>query len=165
MTIMHGSICSISKSGRSLSMGLLMVCALSAVAQELPSAQDKPVIEVIVSDADRATGLAKLRQQGYDVKLYNLDAPKHLIASLSQNLPVNPEAAKRTLEQRMQQYGRQALQQQLMAEYQGLSVAIQYQIDRYPAVLFDRGKAVVYGVTDLQQALGWYRQWQSGLGK
>ena len=65
----------------------------------------------------------------------------------------------------MQQHGRQALQQQLITAYQGLSVAIQYQIDRYPAVLFDRGKAVVYGVTDLQQALGWYRQWQSGLGK
>ena len=148
-----------------LYIGVLMVWIEPGIAQENPDTPDKPVIEAIVSDADRLTGLANLRQQGYDVKLYNLDAPKHLIASLSQNLPVNPEAAKRTLEQRMQQYGRQALQQQLMAEYQGLSVAIQYQIDRYPAVLFDRGKAVVYGVTDLQQALGWYRQWQSGLGK
>ncbi|MGY6275084.1 TIGR03757 family integrating conjugative element protein [Methylomonas sp. MgM2] len=162
---MNGSIYSISKIGRGLSMGLLMVCALSTVAQELPSAQDKPVIEVIVSDAGRVIGLANLRQQGYDVKLYNLDAPKQLFADLSQNLPANQEAAKRTLEQRMQQYGRQALQQRLIAAYQGLFVAIQYQVDRYPAVLFDQGQAVVYGVTDLQQALGFYRQWQSGLGQ
>lgn len=144
-------------------MGLLVVCAFPTVAQEIPSAQDKPVIEVIVSDADRVTGLATLRQQGYDVKLYNLDAPKLLFADLSQDLPAYPAAAKRTLEQRMQQRGRQALQQQLIAAYQGLSVAIQYQVDRYPAVLFDGGQAVIYGVTDLQQALSLYRQWQSRL--
>ncbi|AEG00439.1 integrating conjugative element protein, PFL_4709 family [Methylomonas methanica MC09] len=144
-------------------MGLLVVCVFPTVAQEIPSAQDKPVIEVIVRDADRVIGLANLRQQGYDVKVYNLDAPKLVFTDLSQNLPANQEAAKRTLEQRMQQRGRQALQQQLIAAYQGLSVAIQYQVDRYPAVLFDRGQAVIYGVTDLQQVLDLYRQWQSGL--
>ncbi|MBD9357331.1 TIGR03757 family integrating conjugative element protein [Methylomonas albis] len=146
-----------------LYIGLFMIWIEPVMAQVNQTNQDKPVIEVIVSDADRVTGLANLRQQGYDVKLYNLDAPKQLFASLSQNLPAKPEAAKRMLEQRMQQHGRQALQQQLVTAYQGLSVAIQYQIDRYPAVVFDRGKAVIYGVTDLQQALGWYRQCQISL--
>lgn len=165
MTSMHGNVWLILTHIRCLSMGLPVVCAFPTVAQEIQSAQDKPVIEVIVRDADRVIGLATLRQQGYDVKLYNLDAPKQLFADLSQNLPANPEAAKRTLEQRMQQHGRQALQQQLIAAYQGLSVAIQYQVDRYPAVLFDQGRAVIYGVTDLQQALDLYRQWNSGLGQ
>jgi integrating conjugative element protein (TIGR03757 family) len=148
-----------------LYIGLFIVWIVPVRAQVNQTNQDKPLIEVIVSDADRVTGLATLRQQGYDVKLYNLDAPKHLIASLSQNLPANPEAAKRTLEQRMQQHGRQALQKQLMVAYRGLSVSMQYQIDRNPAVLFDQGRAVVYGVTDLQQALGVYRQWQRGFGE
>lgn len=146
-----------------LYIGLFIVWIVPVRAQVNQTNQDKPVIEVIVSDADRVTGLATLRQQGYDVKLYNLDAPKQLFADLSQDLPANPAAAKRTLEQRMQQRGRQALQQQLIAAYQGLSVAIQYQVDRYPAVLFDGGQAVIYGVTDLQQALSLYRQWQSRL--
>lgn len=144
-------------------IGLLMVWTASGIAQENPGTPDRPSMEVIIGDDDRVTGQADLLQQGYDVKLYNLDAPKKLFSVLSQNLPADQAAAKHTLEQRMQLYGRQALQRQLMDAYQGLSVAIQYRIDRYPAVLFDRGTAVVYGVTDLQQALGLYRQWHSGL--
>jgi integrating conjugative element protein (TIGR03757 family) len=143
--------------------GLMMIWTASGIAQENSVIPDKPSIEVIIGDDDNVTGLANLLQQGYDVKLYDLDVPKKLFAALSRNLPADQAAAKRTLERRMQQYGRQTLQQQLMDAYQGLSVAIQYRIDRYPAVLFDRGRAVIYGVTDLQQALSLYRQWQMGL--
>lgn len=146
-----------------LSIGPLMVWITPVMAQANPGNQNHPLIEVIHSDADRLSGQAKLLQQGYDVKLYNLDAPKQLLSSLSQHLPANQTAAKRTLEQRLQQHGRQALQQQLITAYQGLSLAMQYQIDRYPAVLFDQGRAVIYGVTDLEQAVNLYRQWQSGL--
>lgn len=148
-----------------LYIGLFMVWVEPVMAQVNQTNQDKPVIEMIVSDADRISGKVKLIQRGYKVKLYNLDAPKHLIASLSQNLPANQTAAKRTLEQRLQQHGQQALQQQLMTAYQGLSLAMQYQIDGYPAVLFDQGRAVIYGVTDLEQAVHLYRQWQSGLNR
>lgn len=150
---------------RRLSICLLMIWTVSGIALEIPGRQDKPLIEVIHSDADRLSGQAKLLQQGYDVKLYNLDAPKQLFVSLSQHLPANQTAAKRTLEQRLQQHGRQALQQQLITAYQGLSLAMQYQVDRYPAVLFDQGRAVIYGVTDLEQALSLYRQWHSGLNR
>ena len=41
----------------------------------------------------------------------------------------------------------------------GLLKAAEYGIDRYPAVVFD-GDAVVYGVTDLDEALRHYREWQ-----
>jgi integrating conjugative element protein (TIGR03757 family) len=148
-----------------LSIGLLMIWIAPVMAQLNPGNQNHPLIEVIHSDADKISGRAKLIQQGYVVKLYNLDAPKQLFASLSQNLPSNQAAAKSTLEQRMQQHGRQALQQQLILAYQGLSLAIQYQVDRYPAVLFGQGRAVIYGVTDLEQALSLYRQWQCGLNR
>lgn len=168
MTAMHGKARNISLMSRGLGrrrlgISLLMIWTVSAIAQENPVTQDKPFIEVIFSDADRISGQAKLIQQGYVVKSYNLEAPKQLFATLSQNLPANQAAAKHILEQRMQQHGRHALQQQLVSAYQGLSLAMQYQIDRYPAVLFDQGRAVIYGVTDLEQALSLYRQWQNGL--
>jgi len=43
----------------------------------------------------------------------------------------------------------------------GLAKAMQYGIDRIPAVVFD-GQAVVYGVTDISAALAHYQAWQSG---
>jgi len=42
-----------------------------------------------------------------------------------------------------------------------LAKAMQYSIDRYPAVVFD-GEIVVYGVTDLTVALEQYRVWHTG---
>ena len=43
----------------------------------------------------------------------------------------------------------------------GLVQAMQYGIDRYPAIVFD-GKAVVYGITDVRAATQRYQQWQAG---
>lgn len=40
----------------------------------------------------------------------------------------------------------------------GLSRAMQYGVDHYPAIVVD-GRAVVYGVTDLEEALSRYRAW------
>ena len=41
----------------------------------------------------------------------------------------------------------------------GLVRAAEYGIDRYPAIVFD-GQAVVYGITDIGEALSHYRMWQ-----
>ena len=38
---------------------------------------------------------------------------------------------------------------------------MQYGVDRYPAIVFN-GEAVVYGLTDLSNALDHYRTWQAG---
>ena len=40
-----------------------------------------------------------------------------------------------------------------------LAKVMQYGLDRYPAIVFD-SQAVVFGITDLEQALRLYRQWQ-----
>jgi integrating conjugative element protein (TIGR03757 family) len=43
--------------------------------------------------------------------------------------------------------------------YQGLRRARLLGITRVPAIIFDDGAAVVYGVRDLREALSRYRQW------
>lgn len=58
----------------------------------------------------------------------------------------------------------QHLDAKLMAAMQqaaiGLTKAMQYSIDRYPAIVLD-SKAVVFGMTDLASALAYYRRWLS----
>ena len=41
----------------------------------------------------------------------------------------------------------------------GLAKAVQYGVDRYPAVVVN-GTAVVYGVTDLVEAVARYQAWR-----
>jgi len=147
-------------------MGFLLTALLPAIAQSAqpaqlaPLPQQLPVIEVIHSDAEVITGSESLIQQGYEVRRYNLDAPQTVLARIGQHLPATQDAAKRALEAQLRQRGPHSLHQQLLTVYQGLSLATQYRLDRYPAVVFEQGRAVVFGVTDLNQALLRYRQWQ-----
>jgi integrating conjugative element protein (TIGR03757 family) len=131
---------------------------LNLNAAELPSA---PFIEVIHSDAYPVTGIQALKRQGMAIKLYNLDDGKRLVSQLATNLPHNQDAAKKTLQQRFKKMGNQAVKGQFIRAYQGVIVGTQYGVTRYPAVIFDHGRAVVYGITDLPQALTLYRQWQA----
>ena len=127
-------------------------------AAELPSA---PFIEVIVSDAYPVTGIQTLNRQGIAVKLYNLDDGKRLLSQLATGLPHNQEAAKKTLQQRFQKMGDQTVKGRFIQAYQGVIVGTQYGVTQYPAVIFDHGQAVVYGVTDLPRAVTLYHQWQA----
>ena len=96
-----------------------------------------------------------------ELQIYQLDGIQRFEAKLSSNLPTDPNRSKQIAVQRIQQ-----LDEQTMAAVQnaavGLAKAMQYGIDRYPAIVFD-GKAVVYGLTDLNSALDHYRTWRAGV--
>ena len=119
-----------------------------------------PFIEVITSDAYPVSSIQMLEQQGISVKLYNLDDGKRLISTLGNGLPADQDAAKQVLEQRFKQRGNAAVKGQFMQAFEAVTVSSQYGLTRYPAVVFEHGQSVVYGVTDLSRALTLYRKWQ-----
>ena len=96
---------------------------------------------------------------GVEVQVYRLDEIDRLESALSRELPGDPDSAGRVALDRIQRLDDQA-RQILQRSAVGLAKAVQYGIDRTPAVVFD-GKVVVYGVTDLGQALGHYQQWRA----
>lgn len=118
------------------------------------------VVEVIHSDAFPLTGVDALAGQGIEVKTYNLDDAERLMADLAIGLPPDREQAKAALERRFNEQGMEAVQAQFTQAFQGQIAGVQYGISRYPAFVFDRGKAVVYGVTDLNRAVAIYREWR-----
>ena len=99
--------------------------------------------------------------QNIDIQVYALDGIQRFEAKLSSDLPTDPDQSKQIALQRIQQ-----LDEQTMAAVQnaaiGLAKAMQYGVDRYPAIVFD-GEAVVYGMTDLSSALDHYRTWRAGV--
>ena len=50
---------------------------------------------------------------------------------------------------------------QLQHAATSLATAVQYGLEKYPAIVFD-GELIVYGLTDLSTALMHYRRWRAG---
>ena len=103
----------------------------------------------------------KAADQNIDLQVYKLDGIQQFETQLSSNLPTDPDHSKQIALQRIQQ-----LDEQTMAAVQnaavGVAKAMQYGVDRYPAIVFD-GEVVVYGMIDLSSALDHYRTWRTGV--
>jgi integrating conjugative element protein (TIGR03757 family) len=92
------------------------------------------------------------------IEVYALDGIERFEATLSERLPTDRNAARRAAIARIPPPDSAEVDQVARAAV-GLVRAAEYGIDRYPAIVFD-GHAVVYGVTDIGEALRHYRVWQ-----
>ena len=142
---------------RSLSSALLTLAVLAA---DPVSATAGAAVVVEVFSATDVPVDTRLHRAEIDVlvEVYELDGIRELEAELSRGLRPDAEAARRVALARVGRLN-EGRRQQLRRTALGLSKAMQYCVDRYPAIVFD-GQAVVYGLTDLEQALRQYRQWQ-----
>ena len=120
------------------------------------------LIEVFTVGDSPVTGEIATNQQPdhgtTELQVYELDGIQHIEVQLSQGLTADPEQSKRIVLQRIQQLdqtGRAQAQRAAM----GLAKAMQYGIDRYPAIVLD-GEVAIYGVTDIREVLQRYQQWQ-----
>ena len=95
-----------------------------------------------------------------DVRIQKLDAIKQVEDKLSQGLSADPDKAKGLVLERLQLLGK-ATRSQLEHSAKSLAKAVQYGVEKYPAIVFD-GELVVYGLSDLSAALMHYRHWQAG---
>jgi integrating conjugative element protein (TIGR03757 family) len=123
-----------------------------------------PVIEVFtsakhpVSHTD-AMG-AGSHDQGLDITVYEIEGIQSVELDLSHNLPPESQQSKQIALHRIQRLDEQT-RSRMQSVATGLAKAMQYGVDRYPAIVFD-GESVVYGVTDLTVALEQYQAWQTG---
>lgn len=122
------------------------------------------LIEVFVSADTNITGVNDINRQqenvDLEIKIYRLDAIRQIESELSRGLASDPEQAKSAVKERIQLLNADA-RAEMQNAATGMAKAIQYGIDRLPAITID-GQAVVYGVTDLHVALGHYAAWQAG---
>jgi len=121
-------------------------------------------IDIFYDDSVSLTGLDAVKETPAGrtaVHLYDMNTPERIEDELGHGLPPDPEKSKRILMERMQAIGIERLKQRFVAAYQGVISAQEYGIDRYPAIVFDDGASVVYGVADLQEALNRYRDWSA----
>ena len=119
------------------------------------------VIEVFTSSKYPITKLAGSNLQESEITVYEIDGIQSVERELSLNLPADPQQSKQVALQLIQNMDDQA-RARIQRSAIGLAKAMQYGIDRYPAIVFD-GQAVIYGITDLQAALAHYQAWRTGV--
>ena len=94
-----------------------------------------------------------------EITILTLDAVQSIQDQLSEGLPNDEALARALVQQKIAELGRSKLEDDLRAAYLPLGTMMAYGLDRYPAIIFDQ-QAVIYGVTDLAQAIDQYRQWR-----
>lgn len=144
-----------SRQARILSFAIIPVASWGAsVAQPLPAPSR---IEVFLGA--RVQVETRAADLEVPVTVYDLDAPARAEAQFSQGLPADHDQAIAEAKRRLADIS-QSEQDRIKSTFEGLLKALQYGLDRYPAVVFDEGQAVVYGA-GLQEALGYYRKWRA----
>jgi integrating conjugative element protein (TIGR03757 family) len=86
-----------------------------------------------------------------------------LKVALSKGFPNNPEIAQKVVQEGIRHIDGSRLDSARQSAV-GLLKAAEYGIDRYPAIVFD-SNAVVYGVTDISEALWRYWMWEERKGQ
>ena len=102
----------------------------------------------------------KAAHQHIDLQVYELNRIQLVETELSNDLPTDSNQSKQITLQRIQRLDKRAMAAVQNAAV-GLTKAMQYGVDRYPAIVFD-SRVVVYGLTDLRAALDHYQSWQAG---
>lgn len=103
-----------------------------------------------IINVKQAKSLASITQ-------YDLTLPKRLEDKLSKGLPKDPKQAQREAQRRVMAGG-SSLQREIEKAYTGTLRAAEYKITKLPAVVFNYGDDVIYGVNDLSQAIKLYRE-------
>lgn len=146
-------------------MLLGLVFPLASIAAEAPVPSRIDLLSDAAHPVANVSAVQAQLGRAVTIRYFTIDAQARLDKSLSKDLPANPEQARAIALQRIQALDRSKLEKELAESVQGLLLAQRYGITHYPAIVFDDGKSVVYGVTDLREALRLYQQSTAGQRK
>lgn len=131
----------------------IFIIALAGAFSSIAKADDEFSLIEVFTDSR-----TPVRNNHSSATVYKVDRIDRFQQVLSEGLPSKPETAKQAALHRFQSMNSK-ISSELETAAKGLVQAMQYGIDRYPAIVFD-GKAMVYGVTDVQAAIRIYEQWR-----
>lgn len=144
---------------------ILIVLALPAgISEAAQNSEEYPhIVEVFTTSVlpiARAPDLPRPQSGVIELQIYELDGIQLIEAKLSDGLTADSEKSKRVVLQRFQEL-REDDRARMQRAAMGLAKAMQYGIDRYPAIVFD-GEVAIYGVTDIGEALHRDQEWREG---
>ncbi len=130
---------------------VLLICNPLAVI----AATSIGLIEVFIDDTNIGDFLVSKEalDTGIEVKVYNLSGPERFEETLSKGLVGNEQQIKDEVLKRIAELPPTYLDEHVVLPYEGLLKAKEYEIIKIPAIVFNNGESVIYGLTDLQKAI------------
>lgn len=117
----------------------------------------KPLIEVFLTDEVNILNTNVAINRGYQVAVYNLDDGVRFNRTLSKGLSNNPVVA----EQQAKQIAGNIDINGLKNAFIPVVKASFYELKKQPAIVFNNGETVIYGITDLSVAIAMQRKWEA----
>ena len=115
-------------------------------------------LDVFTAADSSISGKADPRLRAATLSVYVVDGLANFETRLSQDLPTAADTAKTEALRRIGNLNEARIAMAKNAAV-GLVRAMQYGVDRYPAIVFNN-TAVIYGVTDLAEAVQRYDAWR-----
>lgn len=120
-------------------------------------AADLRAIDIFTTSARPVATSAVAADPTLALTVAEVDTIDRLNAALSERLPADPASAQIEVRKRLKSLRKDQIAALRKAAI-GLATAVQLGVDRTPAIVFDK-QAVIYGLTDLTDALNRYRAW------
>jgi integrating conjugative element protein (TIGR03757 family) len=114
----------------------------------------------IFSTKDHVFTQAYKLSNNWTIKHYLIDGGQDFESKISQGLSNNRSTAQKQIRQRFNKHKKSWVAQAKSA-WQGAINAQSLNIEKVPAITFDKGKTLIYGVTDLLKALNIHRKEKS----
>ena len=119
---------------------------------------DKRPVSIAVFTTGIYPVISSVPEDGLEIELFDIQDAENLEKRLSVGLPPTEVTARWKINQMIDKEGREHFERRIVRAYQPLMKAIEFRVDRVPAIVFDQ-KAVVYGVTDMRYAYRMYLEW------
>ena len=137
-------------------VALLAAVCISPPVFALERAGDRLKIEAFIVSG-RPLVMTDVAATCCKVTAYRLDGLSDVTAALGADLPNNAAAAEQIVKRAFAEREVE-LNAAAQEHAEALEKAIAYGLTRYPALVFNDGESVIYGVTDLELALQIYRR-------
>jgi len=100
---------------------------------------------------------------GYNIEVFDLSEPERIVDQIPMfsNDPKNPSIAMGQANAYFATTEGERIKAKLADAYRGHQLIVSYGVQKLPAVVFERGKFVVYGTTDIRKALFQYNAYKN----
>lgn len=133
-----------------LMIGAMFVSTV-ALANNMPN-----LIQVITYNNRAIQNIDTAKNLQISIEIFNLDDQFNLQDELSKDLPKDKDAAIEIAKQRTQAVNPDRWENM----WRGALLAKKYKISKAPAIIFNSGQQVIYGITDIKKALEIYKEYE-----
>lgn len=117
------------------------------------------VMEIFITDGSigQIVNRDLAKRQEYQIIVYNLDDGERFNQTLSKGLSKDPAVAK----QQVASIAGKIDPNEVAHAFGPVIKASLYGVKKQPAIVFDNGRSVIYGITDLSVAIAMKSKWQN----